>query len=197
MNKKMILFNKKISSSLAIVLGIGLLLGGFLLGVALTYKNQVASAQNSCTITEAQLTKIYNAVFHRPLDAGAFFWVDHDLDFVLNGLSGSQEHTMYSGLFAATKALENARREPGNVTANDEDDYIDIVDSALSHIDEWAKTLPEQAREDAVVGPEQARNAIQEAYNNMNATAQQAAEYGLFQALERIGKPSDLPAPGQ
>lgn len=193
----MILFNKKISSSLAIVLGVGLLLSGFLLGVALTYKNQVASAQDTCTITQERLTEIYNAVFHRPLDTGAFGYINRDLDFVLDELSGSQEHTMYSGLFAATKALENARREPGNITTNDEDDYIDIVDSALSHIDEWAKTLPEQAKADAVVGPVQARNAIQAAYNNMEPIAQQAAQYGLFQALKAIGKPSDLPTPGQ
>lgn len=197
MNKKMILFNKKISSSLAIVVGIGLVLGGFLLGVGLTYKNPTASAQDTCTITETQLTEIYDAIFHRPLDASARGYINRDLEFVLGELSGSQEHTMYSGLFTATKALENARRESGDITANDEDDYIDIVDSALSHIDEWAKTLPEQARADAVVGPVQARNAIQAAYNNMNAIARQAAEYGLFQAQERIGQPSDLPTPGE
>ncbi len=197
MNKKMMLFNKKISLSLVIVVGIGLLLGGFLLGASLTYKNPTASAQDSCTITETQLTEIYNAIFHRPLDAGARGYINHGLEFVLGELSRSQEHIMYSGLFSATKALENARRESGDITANNENDYIDIVDSALSHIDKWAKTLPEQARADAAVGPEQARNAIQAAYNNMNAIAQQAAEYGLFQAQERIGKPSDLPTPEQ
>lgn len=191
------LFNKKISSSLAMVLGIGLLLGGFLLGAVLTYENPIASAQDSCTITEEQLTEIYDAIFHRPLDAGALGYVNHGLEFVLGELSRSQEHIMYSGLFTAAKALENARREPGDVGADDENDYLDIVDSALSHIDKWAKTLPEQARADAVVGPEQARNAIQAAYNNMNTIAQAAAEFGLFQAQERIGKPSDLPTPGQ
>lgn len=191
------LFNKKISSSLAMVLGIGLLLGGFLLGAVLTYENPIASAQDSCTITEEQLTEIYDAIFHRPLDAGALGYVNHGLEFVLGELSRSQEHIMYSGLFTAAKALENARREPGDVGADDENDYLDIVDSALSHIDKWAKTLPEQARADAVVGPEQARNAIQAAYNNMNTIARAAAEFGLFQAQERIGKPSDLPTPGQ
>jgi len=191
----MILFNKKISLSLVIVVGIGLLLGGFLLGAALTYKNPTASAQDSCTITEEQLTEIYDAIFHRPLDAGALGYVNHGLDFVLGELSRSREHAMYSGLFAATKALENARRESGDITTSDENDYLDIVDSALSHINEWAKTLSEQARADAAVGPEQARNAIQEAYRNMNTIAQQAAEYGLFQAQKRIGKPSDLPTP--
>jgi len=193
----MILFNKKINLSLAIVLGIVLLFGGFLFGVSLTYKNPVASAQGACTLNQEQLTEMYNAIFHRPLDADAFGYVNHDLEFVLGELSRSQEHIMYSGLFAATKALENARREAGNITANDEDDYIDIVDSALSHVNEWAKTLSQQNRADATVGPEQARNAIQEAYRNMNTIAQQAAEYGLFQAQKRIGQPSELPVPGQ
>jgi len=188
---------KKISLSLAVVFGIGLLLGGFLLGATLTYKNPIVSAQDTCPITEEQLTKIYDGIFHRPLDANSLGYVNYGLDFVLDELSGAQEHTMYSGLFSATKALENARREPGDIGTNDENDYIDIVDSAFSHINEWAKTLPEQAKADAVVGPEQARNAIQEAYRNMNATAQQAAEYGFFQAQKRIGQPSDLPTPGQ
>ena len=193
----MILFNRKIKLSLAIGLGVGLLFGGFLLGAGLTYKNSAVSAQSTCPITEEQLTDIYNAIFHRPLDAGAHGYINHDLGLVLDEISKSQEHIMYSGLFTAAKALENARREPGNITTIEKTDYLDIVDSALSHVDEWAKTLPEQAKADAVVGPEQARNAIQTAYNLMNATAQAAAEYGLFQALERIGKPSDLPTPGQ
>jgi len=191
------LSNKRISLSLAVVFGIGFLVSGFLLGTALMYKNQIAFAQDTCQVSQEQLTKIYDSIFHRPLDAGALSYVNHSLDFVLDQLSGSQEHIIYSGAFNAVKALENARREPGNVTTNDEDDYIDIIDSALSHVDEWAKTLPEQAKADAVIGPVQARNAIQEAYNNMNATAQAAAEYGLFQAQERIGQPSNLPTPGQ
>jgi hypothetical protein len=189
--------NKKISLSLVIVVGIGLVLGGFLLGAGLTYKNPTASAQDSCTITETQLTEIYNAIFHRPLDAGARGYINHGLEFVLGELSRSQEHIMYSGMFTATKALENARRESGDITASDEDDYIDIVDSALSHINEWAKTLSVQARTDAAIGPVQARNAIQAAYNNMNTVARQAAERGLFQAQKVIGQPSDLPTPGE
>jgi len=191
------LFNKRISLSLVVVFGIGFLIGGFLLGTVSMYKNPIASAQNTCQVNQEQLTKIYDGIFHRPLDAGALSYVNHGLDFVLDQLSDSQEHIMYSGAFNAIKALENARREPGDITTNDKDDYVDIIDSALSHVDEWAKTLPEQAKADAVIGPEQARNAIQTAYNNMNATAQAAAEYGLFQAQERIGQPSNLPIPGQ
>jgi len=193
----MILFNKRISLSLAIVFGIGFLLGGFLIGTVLMYKNPIASAQNTCQVNQEQLTKIYDGIFHRPLDADALGYVNHGLDFVLDQLSGSQEHTMYSGAFNAVKALENARREPGDITTADENDYLDIVDSALSHINEWAKTLSEQARADAVVGPEQARNTIQAAYNNMNATARTAAERGLFQAQKVIGQPSNLPTLGQ
>ncbi len=175
----------------------GFFVGGFLFGAALMYQGKTVSAQDTCQVNQEQMTKMYEAMFHRPLDDQALSYVDYGLDFILDELTGSQEHIMYSGMFKATKALENARRESGDMTAAEEDDYLDIVDSALSHVDKWAKTLPEQAEEDAVVGPEQAREAIQTAYDNMNATAQAAAEYGLFQAQEQIGKPSDLPIPGQ
>lgn len=193
----MTLFNKRISLSLAVALGLGFLVGGFFLGTAFMYKNPIASAQNTCQISQEQLTKIYDSIFHRPLDADALGYVNQSLDFTLDQLSGSQEHIMYSGMFNAIKALENARREPGDVTTTDENDYLDIVDSALSHIDQWAKTLPEQVKADAAIGSEQAISAIQAAYDSMNDTAQAAAQYGLFQAQEVIGLPSSLPTPGQ
>ena len=113
----------KISLPLSVVLSIGFLIVGFLLGAGLTHKNPVASAQNTCPINEGQLTKIYNAVFHRPLDAGAHGYINHDLGLVLDEISKSQEHIMYSGLFTAAKALENARREPGNKTTIEKTDY--------------------------------------------------------------------------
>ncbi len=191
------LLNKKSYLGISLIVGLALFVGGFLFGAALVYQGKAVSAQDACQVNQEQLTKIYEAMFYRPLDDQALSYVDYGLDFVLDQLTDSQEHIMYSGVFKATKALENVRREPGEIAATEEDDYLDIIDSALSHVDEWAKTLPEQAEEDAVVGPEQAREAIEIAYDNMNAVAQAAAEYGLFQAQKNIGKPSDLPTPGQ
>ncbi len=191
------LLNNKSHLGISLIFGLIFFVGGFLFGAVLMHQGQVASAQNTCQVNQEQLTKMYEVMFHRPLDDQALGYVNYGLDFVLDELSDSQEHIMYSGVFKATKALENAQRESGEMTTTEKDAYIDIVDSALSHVNEWAKTLPEQAEENAVVGPEQARNAIQTAYNNMNAVAQAAAEYGLFQAQERIGKPSDLSIPGQ
>jgi len=58
-----------------------------------------------------------------------------------------------------------------------------------------AQPMPEQAINNAVVGPDQARAAIRKAYDRMNATARAKAEYGLFNALERIGQPDAIPLP--
>lgn len=153
--------------------------------------------QEACALSEEQLTELYDGIFHRPLDAGARGYIGHTWDFALEELRGSQEHTQYSAAFSAMKALENAQREPGDLTEEEKSDYEDIIDSALSHVNEWAKTLPEQARADAVIGPEQAKAAIQKAYDNMDPVAQAAAERGLFQALKNIGPPANLPTPGR
>ena len=110
-------------------------------------------------------------------------------------MQDSEEQKKYSALYKAAKALEEAQREPGSVSEEDMETYKDYIDQASSIVNEWAKTLPEQAEEDATVGPEQARNAIQNAYQNMNQTAQQNAEKGLLQAQKNIGPPSELPDP--
>lgn len=154
-----------------------------------------ANAQTECTVDRALLSRIYNAIFHRPLDSGADVHVGRPLDVVLSDIENSQEHTVYTGVVRATKALEEARRAPGAMSSADLENYKKIVDSALSNMAAWADTLPEQAISNAVVGPDQARQAIQKAYDSMNPTAKAAAEYGLFNALERLGRPGDISLP--
>ncbi len=171
--------------------GIGLL-AGMILGGSF---GKTARADEACIVDEPTLTEIYESVFHRPLDAGAQNHVGKDLNTVLNTIQASEEHAQYAGLFKAMKAYEEAKRTPGEISETEREEYKDIINSALSTISEWADTLPEQAEEDAVIGPEQARNAIQNAYQNMNTTAQENAQFGLFNALERIGSPSELSLP--
>ncbi|MEX2090695.1 MAG: hypothetical protein WD989_01005 [Candidatus Paceibacterota bacterium] len=170
----------------AVVFAFGFFLGG---------GTNNASAQTECTVDRALLARIYNAIFHRPLDAGADFHVGRPLGVVLSDIEGSQEHTVYTGLARATKALEEARRAPGAMSSADLESYKRIIDSALSNVSAFADTLPEQAIENAVVGPDQARQVIQRAYDNLNPTARAAAEYGLFSALERLGRPGDISLP--
>lgn len=156
---------------------------------------RLTDAQTACTLDNTTLTKLYDGMFHRPLDAGASGYVGHDINFILDQLRASGEHKAYTGLFSAVKALENAERESGELSETEKQEYKDIIDSALSTVNQWSKQLPEQARADAVVGPEQARAAIQTAYDGLNPTAKAAAEYGLFNALKRIGPPADLKLP--
>ncbi|MEX2144793.1 MAG: hypothetical protein WD712_00210 [Candidatus Spechtbacterales bacterium] len=108
----------------------------------------------------------------------------------------SQEHAAYDGVYTAVKAYEEARRAPGDVSASDENAYLDIIDSALSNVRAWADTLPEQALANRVFGPDVARAAIQNVYDTLlNDTAKTAAEMGLFQSLESLGEPSSLELP--
>ncbi len=177
--------------SFAIFAGIGLLAGLIISGSF----GESARAENSCTVDEEILTELYESIFHRPIDANAQAHIGQDINTLLDSIQASEEHTQYTGLFKAMKALEEAKRLPGELAEEEEEQYKDIINSALSTVDSWADTLPEQAEEDAVIGPEQARNAIQNAYQNMNATAQQNAKFGLFNALEQIGSPSELSLP--
>lgn len=163
--------------------------------VAFSFHPNDTNAQSTCSVDQPTLENIYDAIFHRPLDQGALGYVGYDVDFVLDELRVSQEHTIYTGLFSAAKALENRHRESDTVSAADFEIYKDYLDSALSVVSEWAKTIPSQSRTDAAVGPTQARDALQAAYLSMNTTAQQAAQRGLFQAQEIIGQPINLSLP--
>lgn len=172
----------------------GLLVAAF---IAMLLMPRNSNAQVACTVDNNLLTKLYDTVFHRPLDAGAIGYEGRDVNFVLDQLKGAQEHKMYTAIFKSVKALEEAQRETGELSTGNSNLYLDIVDSAISQVNQWAKTLPEHATAaDKVVGPEHARTAIQDAYDSLNATAQQAAHFGIFQAQKNLGVPSSLPLPG-
>jgi len=166
----------------------------FAVGFFVGGRDNNAYAQEACTVDRALLARIYNAIFHRPLDAGADFHVGRPLSTVLTDLEGSDEHTLYTGLVKATKALEEAKRTR-QLSADDLERHRKMVDSALSHVSAWAESLPQQAIDNAVVGPEEARAAIRRAYERMNATAREKAESGLFRTTERIGHPDTLQLP--
>ena len=80
------------------------------------------------------LHRIYSAIFHWPLDTGADFHVGRPLDVVLNDIENSTESIEYSAVFKAMKALEEAKRTPGQLSGADAESYKKIVDSALSHV---------------------------------------------------------------
>lgn len=165
---------------------------GFVIG---NFSRNDAYADIACTIDQDLLAKIYERMFHRPLDSGALGYVGHDVDFVLNELGKAEEQKMYKGMFRAMKAFEEAQRAPGELSEVDKAKYMDLIDSSMSTISAWSTTLPAQSLDSAVIGPDQARQSIQEAYERMNATAQTKAEFGLFQALEKIGTPENIPSP--
>jgi len=167
----------------------------FAVGFFVGGRDNNAYAQEACTVDRALLARIYKAVFHRGLDAGADFHVGRPLDTVLTDLEGSDEHVNYSAVFESTKAYEEARRHYSALSATDSERYKKMIDSALSHVAAWSDTLPKQDINNAVVGPDQARAAIRKAYDRMNATARAKAEFGLFNATDRIGRPDAIPLP--
>ncbi len=173
------------------------LLGFFIAtGIALSFVPNLTTAQQSdCQMTQENVENLYQAIFHRDMDTDAEDYIGHQFSFVVQQMQQSQEQTKYNALYKSMKSLEEAQREPGEISEENQQIYKDYIDQSAAIINEWAKTLPEQASEDKVIGPEQAREAIQNAYQNMNQIAQQACEQGLLQAQRQIGKPSDLPTP--
>ena len=173
------------------LIGMGMLTGMILNGSL----GKTANAENSCLVDEDTLTELYESIFHRPLDAGAYSHMNRELNMVLNTIQASEEHVQYTAMFKAMKAYEEGKRAPGEISEQEKNQYKNIIDLSLSTINVWAGTLPEQAEADAVVGPVQARNAIQNAYQNMNQIAQQNAQFGLFNSSQRIGPASNLSMP--
>lgn len=151
---------------------------------------------NNNNIDRQTLNRLYEAAFGRPVDEeGLKFHSDENEDQVLDDINRSDEHRYYGALFKAVKAYEEAVRAPGNLSAADKQKYLDNINSALSTLLAWVETLPKQDICDGVVGIVEARQAIQDAYDHMSPAAKAAAEEGVFNALEHLGRPEDLPLP--
>jgi hypothetical protein len=62
-------------------------------------------------MTDAQLDKLWQAVFKRPIDpAGLVAWRGKPFDTVIKGILASPEHKWYTPVFQAIKALEASLR---------------------------------------------------------------------------------------
>lgn len=159
----------------------------------------VAQAEEESTAGKADhdtLEQIYQAAFGRPVDEeGENFHRGKDVRQVLRDINNSDERRYYSALFKAVKAYEEAVRSPGDLSADDKQRYLNHIDKALSTLLAWVETLPSRDICKGVVGAEEARQAIHDAFNRMSPEAKAVAEKGLFRALENLGRPQDLPLP--
>ena len=186
--------NKK-TITLAIITAIFFGVGGFFAGNLFATPSADAE-EHLCVVDESLLERIYSTVFHRPLDKGAKFHLNKNIDVVLNDVENSEEQEVYGALFEALKAYEEAIRAEGELSEEDREKYLDLIDAALAQVVAWADELPEQPSEDRVIGPARARAAIRAAYDRMNPTARINARSGLMRALSNLGSPDDLPLPG-
>lgn len=170
---------------------------GVIIGLSVSKKiDSIAYALEDPTVDSSMLDSLYNSVFHRPVDAaGARFHKGRKLRAVLKDLAGSRELRYYGALFKAVKSYEEAVRAPGDLSNEDKQRYLNLIDSALATLIAWVETLPDQSIDKAVVGPTRARQAIREAYQQMNSTAQLKARKGLIRASTNLGDPGNLPLP--
>ncbi len=186
--------NKAVVVIMCAVLVVGVIAG---FAIARDYSS-VAQAEES-TAGKADhdtLEQIYQAAFGRPVDEdGENFHRGKDIKQVLRDINNSDERRYYSALFKAVKAYENAVRAPGEMSADDKQRYLNHIDKALSTLLAWVETLPSQPICKGVVGAEEARQAIHDAYNKMSVEAKAVAEKGLFKSLENLGRPENLPLP--
>ena len=157
------------------------------------------SAEKESTAGKADhdtLQQIFQAAFGRPVDEdGEKFHLGKDIKQVLRDINNSDERRYYSALFKSVKAYEEAVSAPGEMSADDKQRYLNHIDKALSTLLAWVETLPSQHICKGIVGAEEARQAIKEAYDKMSVEARAVAEKGLFRALENLGNPKDLPLP--
>ena len=174
------------------VLVVGMAVGFF---VAKNWSSNALAETDSSKVDEETLKGLYDGFFGRPLDDGAKSHIGKDLRQVLKDLNNSPERRYYAALFKSVKAYEEAVRAPGDLSETDKQRYLDAIDSALSTLLAWVNTLPEQDICRAVVDYDKAREAMQAAYDTMSAKAKESAEHGVFNAVKRLGRPINLPAP--
>ena len=121
---------------------------GFLFGFFVI--NQVyAHPSNEIKITKIQLTKLYQAIFHRDLDADSYGYIGMNLDFILDELTKAEEHKQYTNIFIELKDLENARRFGNNSTA-----YNDKINAKIKGLESWASNLKPAISEEASIVPQ-------------------------------------------
>lgn len=171
------------------------LVGALGWSLALT-NSQTANAQYSNSddndkVDSEELEDLYESVFHRPADAeGKKFHEGRKLKDVLRDFKNSDEQRYYGALFKAVKSYEEAQRAPGTLTETEKQSYLNLIDSALSNLMAWVATLPDRDPCKAVIGPEQAREALKKAWERLSEAGKDQAEHGLLNALKQLGDPS-------
>ena len=182
-----------ISKKLVVGMVVTVLTVGAAIGFWIGSDKKEVLAERGTSVDAETLEELYDAVFHRPADAGGRgFHLGRDLKDVLRDFRNSQEMKYYGALFKAVKSYEEAQRAPGTLTEAEKQSYLNLIDSALANLLAWVATLPDQEACKATVGAIEAREAIQRAYDSMSPVARAVAEKGIFNALQQLGKPHSL-----
>lgn len=156
----------------------------------------LADESDSSKVDRDDLEQIYQAAFGRsPDDDGQRFHLGKDLKQVLRDINNSDERRYYAALFKSVKAYEQAVRAPGVLSDADKQIFLNNINTALATLIAWVETLPEQDICRGVVGAEEARQAIQQAFDRMSPAAQAIAKRGIFKALDNLGEPKDQRLP--
>jgi len=167
-----------------------------LLAAFMIARSGSANAQGlTCTVDRGLVEKIYDVVFKRPVDNAGLAYIGQNVGFMIDEMAKSQEHHMYSGMFKAMKAMEEAERQPGVMGEADKAQFRNMLDSAMSNISSWSQTLPEQAAADAIIGPEHAREALNFAHSIIPAEFRAMAEFSFFDPTKAIGAPENFAIP--
>lgn len=189
-------------SARTLSMGSLLFIAGFITAAMLAYfmisRGSDVKAQGlACTVDKTLVEKIYDAVFKRPVDAGGLSYVGQTVGFMIDEMAKSQEHKMYTAMFTSMKALEEAERQPGEMAEADKTKFRNMMDSAMSNVTQWSKTLPEQAASKAVIGPEHAQEALNFAHSMIPAEFREMAKKSFFDPTKLLGAPTDIAIPTQ
>lgn len=161
--------------------------------LALTGGQSAAAQGDGEKVDSELLESLYDAVFHRPSDSdGRRFHLGRSIRDVLRDFRNAPEQRYYGALFKAVKSYEEAQRAPGNLTEEEKQSHLDLIDSALSNLLAWVGTLPDKNPCEAVISSEEAREAIKEAYDRLDNEGKDHAKFGLLNALRRLGAPDSI-----
>lgn len=182
--------------------GVLLFIAGFITAAVFAFvlasntRNVNAQATGlSCVVDSGLVAKIYDAVFHRPVDEAGKSYIGQTVGFMIDEMAKSQEHRMYTSMFTSMKAQEEAERQPGDMSETDKTKFRNMLDSAMSNITQWSKTLPEQAATKAIIGPEHAQEALNFAYSMIPTQFRDAAKKSFFDPTKVLGAPSEFQIP--
>ena len=109
---------------------------GFITAVVV-YNNIPAANADSCYVDSNGLNNLYEAIFHRLPDSGAYGYIGYSYPYVIGQLTESPEFNYYSSIYSSAKQVENDFRNNNTSSSIIGSDYSSLS-QAVQNLEKWA-----------------------------------------------------------